>query len=179
MNIADIITIIVAIVFALLGFVRGFGKSLKSFTGGIIGIIISIFVCAALGGMIMGIPAISERIGGADEYFAGISVIFAKIPMGTVIFYIAMFIVCQILRILVVKLVCRLFEAENKAMKTVNKTLGLVFAPAAAFMFLLLFLAVLKLFDSTEFVRGLAAKAEGSYLLRLYEVNPIVLAPKA
>ena len=60
------VTAIVAIVLALLGLLFGFGKTLRFFTRGLFGVIISVFVCFTFGGMIAGIPAVSEWIGMLD-----------------------------------------------------------------------------------------------------------------
>lgn len=59
MNAIDSVTLIVAIILAGLGLVLGFGRTLKFFTKGIFGFILSIFICASFGGMIAGIPAVA------------------------------------------------------------------------------------------------------------------------
>ena len=86
-----------------------------------------------------------------------------------------MFLVVQILRILTVKFISGIFEADNAVMKGVNKFLGMIFVPAIMCLFLLLVFAVFALFDDTTFVANMLNDMEGTFLLKLYENNPIVL----
>ena len=62
MIVADFIFIGVAAVVAFLGWLIGFGKTLKFFTSGIFGILISVFVCYCLGGIIMNIGFVSDLL---------------------------------------------------------------------------------------------------------------------
>lgn len=175
MNIIDIVTIVAAIVFLLIGFISGFGRSLRHFTGGIVGIIISIFVCASFGGMLLGTELVGGWISSLNDYFSSVAEFLGKMQLAVVIFYIVMFIIVQIVRIIVVKFICRIFEADNNVMKVINRVLGVVFVPAVMFMFLLLVFAVLKLFDDTAAIQEMLMKMEGTFLLKLYLNNPIVL----
>lgn len=175
MNIIDIVTIVAAIVFVLVGFVSGFGRSLRHFTRGIVGVIISVFVCAAFGGMILGIGTVSGWVSSLNDFFASKAEFLGTIHLGMIVFYAIMFVAVQILRVIVVKCICSLFEAENKVMRVVNKALGMVFVPAVVFMFLLLVFSVFRLFGDTSFIQDLLVKLEGTFLLKLYEFNPIVL----
>ena len=58
MNMLDIIALAVVIIVALGGYAMGFAKSLKAVTGGIMGVIISVFVCVAFGGALQNLPVI-------------------------------------------------------------------------------------------------------------------------
>lgn len=175
MQVVDIVFIALGVGLLLIGYIRGFGKSLKTFTGGVIGIIISVFVCAAFGGMVLGIPQMTEWVGQLNEILADKWEFLGKIQAGVIIFYAAMFLAVQLVRIIIVKVICKIFEADNTVMKAINKALGLVFAPAIGFAFLLLALAVIKLFGDAEPIQRLLEKIDGSILLKLYEINPIVL----
>ena len=66
MNIINIISICVLILFALIGYFLGFGRSLKALTGGIVGIIIAVLVCFAFGGMLMNLAPIKAFIDGIN-----------------------------------------------------------------------------------------------------------------
>lgn len=67
MGTIDAVTIIVAVLLAGLGLVVGFGRTLKFFTKGIFGIILSVFVCVTFGGMIQGIPAVADWLSGLER----------------------------------------------------------------------------------------------------------------
>lgn len=182
MHIVDIVTIVSAIVLALLGFISGFGKALKNLTKGVGGFIISIFVCAAIGGAILGTDVVGSLVGKLNDFFMSKAEILGKIKLAVIVYYILLFIAVQILRIIVVKCICRLLEgdkkskSENKLLKAINKILGVAFVPAVAMVFLLVALAVLKLIDDVSFVQDMLMEIDGTVLHTLYVNNPIVLS---
>ena len=175
MKTIDIVTIAVPVIMAIIGLIAGFGKSLKRFTGGIFGIIISIFVCVAVGGMILGIKPVGELVASLNETLAAKAAFLGKIHAGLIVYYIVLFLVVQILRIIAVKVICGIFEAKNAVMKTINRILGFIFVPAVTILFVLLVFSVVRNFEDTAFVQDILAKIEGSLLLKVYEWNPIVL----
>ncbi len=175
MSTIDIVTLAIGVLLLVLGYIRGFGKSLKTFCGGIVGIIISIFVCVAFGGMILGTELVTGWVGELNSILGGYAAFLEKIQAGVIIFYIALFLASQLVRIIVLKVVCRIFEAENKVMKIINRVLGTIFAPASAFVFLLLVLSVVKLADGSELVTKFTSAIDGSIIHKLYLINPIVL----
>lgn len=175
MNIVDIVTIVVLIFSLILGLARGFGKSLKTFTKGIFGIIISVFVVLSLGGMIANIPFVGEFITKINNSIAARSEFIGKLKLGIWVYYLILFFVAQLARVLIVKVVVDIFQADNQVMRSVNKILGATFAPAAVFMFVLLVLALFKSFESLNFVKAILSELEDSYLLILYANNPINL----
>lgn len=177
MKLIDIITLAVIAVLAVIGAIAGFGKSLKRFTGGIVGIIISVFVCAAIGGMVLSIKPVAGLVNNLNAMLAEKAAFLGKIQAGIIVYYIVLFLVVQILRIMVVKVICKIFEADNKPMKVINAVLGLVFVPAVTLLFVLLLFAVVKNFEGTGFVQSIMEKLEGTILLKLYNVNPITLKP--
>ena len=177
MNLIDIITIAVIAGLAVLGAIAGFGKSLKRFTGGIVGIIISVFVCTAIGGMVLSIGPVAELVNNVNTALAEKAAFLGKIHAGVIIYYIVLFLVVQVLRIIIVKVICKIFESDNKPMKVINAVLGLVFVPAVTLLFVLLLFAVVKNFENTAFIRDIMAKIENTILLKLYNLNPIVLKP--
>lgn len=173
MNTVNLITILALLFFALAGFLIGFGRSLKMFTSGIVGIIISIFVCATFGGMLLGTDLVGGWIASLNSKLGEVAAVFEKIQVGVIIFYIVMFVVVQLVRIAVVKFVCEFFGADNSVMKVVNKILGTLFVPAVILCFTLLILAVLKLFDDTTAISSMLEKIDGTILYKLYVSNPI------
>ena len=176
MNIVDIVLLVALIVLVIIGIAAGFGKSLRRFTKGIVGVILSIFICAALGGAVLGIGFIGDAVSNLGARFASMSSLLGKLHLELVVFYVIMFIVVQILRIIIVKFVCKIFSADNKAMKITNAVLGAIFVPAVSFVFLLLALAVMSLLSDIGPVREFLTELDGTFLYKLYEINPIVLS---
>lgn len=175
MQTVDIVLIALGVLLVIVGYARGFGKALRGMTKGVFGIIISVFVCAAFGGMILGTDFVGGYVLQLNALLAEKWAFLGKIQAGVIVYYAALFFVAQILRIIIVKLVCGIFEANNKVVRVINRVLGTVFLPAAGFIFLLLVLAVVRLFDNTDTVINLLAKFNGSILVGLYEINPIIL----
>ena len=173
MTTLDWATLIVAILLAVVGLFAGFGRTLRFFTKGIFGIIISVFVCATFGGMIAGIPAVNGWIASLNEKLGQAWSFFGTIRLATVLYYVVLFFVFQLLRIIVVKCVAGLFEADVLPVRILNKVLGAALAVAAVLLLVLLVFAVIGAFDGTSFVQGFEDALSGSFLGRLYESNPV------
>ena len=172
----DIIFILVVAGVFLLGSLRGFGKSLKTFAGGIVGIIFSIFVCFMLGGIIRNFEFVQNFIANVNAAAGAKVEFFAKLHLGTVAYYVILFFVVQILRIIVLRLVRKIFESENTAMKWVNRILGGIFSAGITVMFVLLaFAAIRAFFEGAVFADNFLKAIDGSWLLHLYLNNPIKL----
>lgn len=173
MTTLDWATLIVAILLAVVGLFAGFGRTLRFFTKGIFGIIISVFVCATFGGMIAGIPAVNGWIASLNEKLGQAWSFFGTIRLATVLYYVVLFFVVQLLRILLVKFVAGVFEADVLAVRVINKVLGALLCVAAVLLLVLLVFAVIGAFDGTSFVQGFEDALNGSFLGRLYESNPV------
>lgn len=169
----DAVTLVVAILIALIGLIAGFGRTLRFFTKGIFGIVISVFVCATFGGMIAGIPAVSEWIASLNAKMGEAWGFLATIHLATVVYYVVLFFAVQIVRILIVRCIGGVFEIDVLPMRIVNKVLGMVLAVAAVLLLLLLVFAIFRAFDGTSFVQDLERSLEGSFLGTLYEGNPV------
>ena len=173
MNSIDSVTIIVAILLAALGLVLGFGRTLKFFTKGLFGFIISVFVCVTFGGMIAGIPAVAELITKLNNDLGNAWSFLATIHFATVIYYIVLFFVVQLVRILVVKLIAGIFSADVLPVRVINRVLGALLMPAAVLLLVLLIFAIMAAFSGTSFVADFVAKIDGSMLGWLYANNPV------
>ena len=173
MQTLDVITVIAAIVLALLGLLLGFGKTLRFFTKGIFGVVLSVFVCATFGGMIAGIPAVAEWIGLLNTKLGESWSFLETIHLATVIYYVVLFFAVQIVRIIIVKCVAGVFEADILPMRIVNKLLGMALMVAAVLLLTLLVLAVFRIVEDTAFVQNILAKINGTFLGTLYENNPV------
>lgn len=173
MNSIDSVTLIVAIALFGLGLALGFGRVLKFFTKGIFGFVLSVFLCVTFGGMIAGIPAVNGWIASLNEKLGQAWSFFGTIRLATVLYYVVLFFVVQLLRIIVVKCVAGLFEADVLPVRILNKVLGAALAVAAVLLLVLLVFAVIGAFDGTSFVQGFEDALNGSFLGRLYESNPV------
>ena len=170
MNGIDAATLIVAIVLAGLGLAVGFGRTLKFFTRGIFGFIISVFVCATFGGMIQGIPAVQNWLTSLNQSMGGF---LQTIHLETIVFYVVFFLVVQVVRILAVKLIAGLFSADILPVRIVNRLLGMVLMVAAVFLLLLLVFAVFRVLQDTSFVQNILGSLNGTFLGKIYENNPV------
>ena len=173
MGALDAITILVAIAFAGLGLLMGFARTLRFFTKGIFGFILSIFICATFGGMIAGIPAVARLVERINAALTNAWSFLGKIRLETIIYYILLFFVVQIVRIILVRFVCAVFEIDVLPMRLINKLLGMVLMVAAVFLLTLLVLAVFRMVEDTSFVQDILQKIDGTFLGKLYENNPV------
>ena len=173
MNEIDSITSIVAIGLAGLGLALGFGRTLRFFTKGIFGFILSVFICASFGGMIAGIPAVAGWIGELNAKLGDAWNFLGTIHLATVIYYIVLFLAVQLVRILVVKVVAGLFSADVLPVRIINRILGAALMVAAVLLLVLLVFAVMAIFGETQGVIDFVANIDGTFLGTLYANNPI------
>lgn len=178
MIIADWVAIGLSALFCIIGFITGFGRGLKFFTSGIFGFLISILVCYAIGGLVLHLGFVQELLGKLIEVMTnvnGFCDFLISISIDVIIFYIALFIIVTIIRIIIVQILKHASEAENVAIKFVNRTLGIfLFAAALA-------LTALTAFQIISLIGGEAAENFASLLVdsklkldKLFEFNPLV-----
>ena len=130
MLVADYIAIGALVVFALLGFLVGFGKGLKFFTSGIFGVIISVFVTYLLFGLVYDLSFVKELLDKFNNWLreqGDVGTFFADIYTDRIVLAVAIFIIVQIVRVIIVKIIKSIVEIDNVVFKIINKTLGLVF----------------------------------------------------
>ena len=178
MILADWIILGLMILFAILGMLFGFGKGLKMFTGGIVGIIISVFVCYALGGLIYNISFVHKGL----EAFRGVLVkngsgfckFLLTIRIETIVYYIVLFVAVTFIRILLVKLIKNITEIDNVAIIVLNKIFGVVFFVAVMFFALLFVFWIIALIKG-PYVSDFTSLAGSKLKLDwLYEHNPFM-----
>ena len=174
---ADIVALLAFIAFALLGVIFGFGWGLKFFTSGIFGIIISIFVCYLIFGLVLDISFVKQL---CDDFLnwlnesGSVGSFFASIHTDYIVLAVVLFFIVQICRMLIVKIVKSVVEIKNGVIKALNKVLGAVF-------FVLVLLAItLIVFQIIAWIGGsvadnFLAKLDGSLfgLDALFENNPL------
>lgn len=152
MFLVDWIVLGVAAVSILLGLLLGFGKLLKMFTGGIVGILISAVVTyfllgvVASWGFVQDVNAkLLQAMQNAESGFVDFLI---KIGIEKIILAVVLFIVVQIIRIFIVKLLKSIMEIKRPVMKVINKILG------AVFMLLISAILVLFIFHIVDLVGG-------------------------
>lgn len=171
---ADWIAIGAVLIVVALGALIGFGKGLKFFTSGIIGIVISVFVCYCIGGLILDIDAIRNLLGDLAGHWSHIEWL-KNIHLEIIIYYIALFIIVQIVRILLTKVVSHVLETDILLIKVINKIGGAVLFLCAFVLFALLIFQIIYWIGGTtavDFHNWLA----GSWLKLddLFINNPLV-----
>lgn len=178
MQIIDWIAIGVVLAAVLIGLLFGFGKLLKFFTGGFIGFLISVVVTYFCFGVVSSWTFTRDLMGklltamqGANSSFVNFLI---KIGIEKIILAILIFIVVQILRIVVVKIIKSIVEIDNPVAKVVNKLFGVVFMLAIVCMLWLLVFHVIQLVGGQTAV-DVRANIDGSKfrLDWVYDHNPL------
>lgn len=163
MILADWIVLAGILGFALLGMLFGFGKGLKFFTGGIFGIIISIVVCYALGGLIYNFGFVQDGLNSMREALAkkdnGFCNFLLNIHIDLVVYYVGLFIAVSILRIIIVRIIKSIVEINNVVLITINKALGVVLFVFVALMIMLFVFWIVSL---------IGGGTEANFYLKLY-----------
>ena len=178
MIVADWVVIALVALFAICGMLFGFGKGLKFFTGGIFGIIISVFVCYALGGLIYNIGFVHNGLNSfraaLEKNGSGFCKFLLTIRIETIVYYVALFIAVTIIRILLVKIIKGFVEIDNMFIIVLNKIFGVVFFIAVLFLLMLFvfwIIALIKGPNATDFTAIAESKLKLGWL---YEHNPFM-----
>ncbi|MCD8308049.1 MAG: hypothetical protein LUD51_07490 [Clostridia bacterium] len=125
MSNADWIALAFLVVFAAIGAIAGCGRVLKFFTSGIFGIIISVFACYCLGGLILGIPFIGDLLDKFASLWAGTAFL-ETIHLEVIVYYIVLFIIVTLIRILIVRILKNILEIKFLPVKIINRVVGAV-----------------------------------------------------
>lgn len=178
MILADWIAIGIVVLFAVLGLIAGFSGGLKFFTGGIFGVIISVVVCCFFYGFVVQwefvndlLTKLTDAVAAANNAFCDILI---KIYIEKIVLFVVMFIIAQIVRIILVKILAGIAEINNPVFKAINKLLGLALMLAVAAMLgLIAFQIIYWIGGSTS--TQVADALDGSFfkLDWLYENNPL------
>jgi len=171
----DIIFIAVLLGIAALGAILGFGRSLKLTTKGVFGIILSVVLCVMFGGALLATNSVGGLVASGNDYFRGVWFFFGVIRLATILYFIVLFFVFQILRIVIVSIIKRVSEIDKKAVKVVNKVGGAIFLATFAFALCLCVLAGMRLFEQTDAVASALNNMQDTFLYTLYRYNPITL----
>ena len=175
----DWVIIVLILIFCILGMLFGFGKGLKFFTGGIVGIIISILICYMLGGAIYNIGFVQNGLTNFRASLASKGNTFCDIlntiHIDIIVYYVGLFIAVTIIRIIIVKIIKNIVEIENMVLIIVNKFFGVVLFVGVFFIMLLIVFFVSSLISGGA-EGGLYAQVSQSKigLKELYENNPFM-----
>jgi hypothetical protein len=182
----DVIALIALVVAALVGYFFGFGRTLKWFTGGIVGIVIAVVACIMLGGIFQNIGFVQNFILNINDRAAGVwggfGQNFLRHFAGQLAFYAIMFLVVMLIKIILVRVVKKLMQSENGAMKILNKVLGVVFMAGFVSALILVILAGIKtlgvadeygLYTADTFFNGLINNLGDGVLRTVFDNNPI------
>lgn len=145
---ADWVAVGLAALFLLLGLIAGFGRGLKFFTSGIFGFIISIVICYFFGGLIYKfefVQQLLEKMIAAMEGKNGFCDFLIDIRIDLVVYYIALFTIVSIIRIIIVLIIKNISEADNAVMKVLNKAFGVVLFAAALIVLTLIVFHIIAL----------------------------------
>ncbi len=174
---ADYIVLCLLVLFILIGAVVGFGKGLKFFTSGIFGIIISVVVCYFIFGLVLDWSVVANLLIKFTDWLRGqgsVGAFFADIHIDRVVLAVVLFLIIQIVRMILVKILKSVFETDNIVFKVFNKIVGAVFF-AAVFMILLLIVFQIFAWIGGETAANFLSNFEGSSLLldKLFINNPL------
>ncbi len=178
---ADWVAIVIVLGVAVLGALWGFGRGLKFFTSGIFGILISIFVCYSIGGLVLKLTFVRElldKFTGALTDKNGFCDFLLKIHIDIVVYYIALFIVVQLARILIVLIFKNVIEINNSVFKIINRVLGAIFLLAVLVLLTLVVFQIIYWIGGST-AAGFRLKLDGSFfkLDSLFENNPLCSLP--
>ncbi|MGN0804009.1 MAG: hypothetical protein ACI4MS_01335 [Candidatus Coproplasma sp.] len=142
MYISDWISIGIVLLAIALGVLLGFGKSLKIFTGGIVGIIISVVVTYFSIGVVASWGFVQELMGKLVSALINNGNGFCKflrvIAIEKILLAIILFAIIFSLRILIVNIIKGVSEADNKLIRGLNRFFGVIFVLAITIMVTLL-----------------------------------------
>ena len=179
MQTVDWIILAIVIVAALIGLLLGFGKCLKFFTSGIFGFCISLVVVYFFLGVFSSWSFVRDLMAKLNELMVnannGFVDLLIKIHIEKVILAIGLFIVVQIARIIIVRIIKNVVEIKNPAVRVINKILGM------GLMLALVAMLTLIMFQIVAWVGGESAESFKHYIensvFRLdwvYEHNPLI-----
>lgn len=179
MILADWVALGLAALFCIFGLIFGFGKGLNFFTDGIFGFFISVIVCYALGGIIYNFGFVQDLLDklrtALSDKNNGLYNFLLNIHIDIIVYYISLFVVVTILRLIAVKIIKNVMEIENVLLIVLNKSLGVILFLGALLMCTFLVFWVISIIGgATE--SDFRANLEGSLLKidYLYDNNPFL-----
>ncbi|MGN0806364.1 MAG: hypothetical protein ACI4MC_04930 [Candidatus Coproplasma sp.] len=177
MQIVDWIALGIILLAAMIGLLLGFGKFLKIFTSGIFGVIISIIVTYFLIGVVGSWGFVQDLLNKFTEALVNNGSPFCtflrNIGIESIVLAVALFIIIQLLRILIVNIIKGIAESDNTVIRVINKFLGMLLAIAFFAMLALVIFQIIYLIggDTSENFREYLT---GAFKLNyIYDNNPL------
>lgn len=175
---ADWITLCIFGVFALIGGLAGFGRGLKFFTGGIFGVVISVFLCYCFGGFILQLQFVQDLVAKFAGLWNGKEGFFydflTNIHFEIIFYYIVLFIVAQIVRKIIVIILKHAFEINFMPMKVINRVLGIALFVGMMILLALVAFQIIDWVGGTTRVQVLEAFDGSVFKLDyIFENNPL------
>ncbi len=174
MGYGDWIFLGILLIVAALGALLGFGKTLKFITGGIVGIIISFLLCYCFGGVIMQLPFVSGMLRDLAAHWSHIGWLTAM-HLEIIIYYIALFIITMVLRIIIVLLLKGVVETKVLVMQIINRVLGAVLLSVLFFLLMFFVFQIIGWIGGgteRDFYNAVALNAN-AIVRPLYDWNPM------
>ena len=174
---ADLIVLVALLICIVLGAFMGFGKGLRLFTGGVFGRIISVVICYFLFGIVLSWSFVQDLLLRFTTMLAEkdtwICNLLLQIRIDMIVFGAVLFLAVQILRHLVVHIIAGVFEIDNKAIRIINKILGVVLFLAFAVIFTLIIFQIIAWISGTD--GGFYESLQGSVfgLDKIFTDNPL------
>lgn len=174
---ADMVVLIVFGACLLFGALFGFSRGLRWFTSGAFGIIISIIITYFLIGIVLDwgfVKALMEKLvdalSASDSWICSILL---NLRADLIVVTAILFTAVQILRMIVVSVIARIMESDNKIMRVLNSILGVAFFILFAIVMLLVVFQIIAWINGTDgtFYQGLVGSTFG--LDKIFLGNPL------
>ncbi len=179
MIIADWVIIALIVFLCIIGFIVGFGRGLDIFTRGFFGFIISIIVCYCLGGIIYEIAFVQELLEKLNNALlaknTGFCNFLVKIHFDIIVYYVTLFIIVTIIRVIIVKIVKSIVEVDNVILRFINRMFGMVLFVCVLAVFVLITFQIISLIGGST-AEDFVLKLQGSKfkLVQIFENNPLM-----
>lgn len=149
MQLVDWIAAGVVLVALMLGFLLGFGKLLKIFTGGILGIIISLVLTYFSIGVVASWGFVQELMGklvsAMQNFQNGFVQFLLKISTEKILLAVILFFIIQLARILTVNIIKSIAEIDTPIISGINRISGAIFMVGVTIVLALLFFHIVDL----------------------------------
>ena len=174
---ADVIVLVALAACLILGAGFGFGKVLRFITGGRIGKILSLIICYFLFGIVLNFGFVQDLLNkfttALKDNGSWICNLLLSIRVDLIVFAVALFIVVQILRKILVRIIANVMEINSKPIRIINRVLGVVLLTAFILIITLVVFQIIAWISGTDgaFYTNLEGSVFG--VDKLFTDNPL------
>nr|MBO4517985.1 hypothetical protein [Clostridia bacterium] len=174
---ADVILLATLAACLILGAGFGFGKVLRFITGGRRGKILSIIICYFLFGIVLNFGFVQDLLNefttALKDNGSWICNLLLSIRIDLIAFAVALFIVVQILRRIIVRIIAHVMEINCKPIRIINRVLGVVLLTAFVVILTLVAFQIIAWISGTDgaFYTNLEGSVFG--VDKLFTDNPL------